>query len=236
LFATSVAPFWTSDASPDPSVVRDVPAAAGPPHLATEVHSPLSTIPSRVPRCLPAVRPVGRTNFPELLLPSNGIPRASPVWRGASMSLTGSALRFSQPLSGFLAHPSLRPCFVPKPFLGCLPSEVSPRRNRAPLSGPRAPLSLSTGVLERAPGVQTPPVSPTPTPLGAVAWFPRRSGAPFPRARRHASRLLPIPSCGNRSVPPASPTSKPCSSCESVHAEPGCPGSAADPLLGFRPL
>lgn len=38
----------------------------------------------------------------------------------------------------------------------------------------------------------------------------------------------------NRFVPPASPASKPSSSRESVHDDPSCPESPADPLLGFR--
>jgi len=37
----------------------------------------------------------------------------------------------------------------------------------------------------------------------------------------------------DRPVPPASPTSKPCSSCESVHADLSCPMPAADSLLGL---
>jgi hypothetical protein len=43
----------------------------------------------------------------------------------------------------------------------------------------------------------------------------------------------PGPKRRNRSVPPASPASKPRSSCESVHADLSCLKSTADPLLGF---
>jgi hypothetical protein len=39
---------------------------------------------------------------------------------------------------------------MPQPFAGFLPSESSPHRNRAPLSGPHAPLRSSTDVLERS--------------------------------------------------------------------------------------
>jgi hypothetical protein len=55
----------------------------------------------------------------------------------------------------------------------------------------------------------------------------------------HPGACFPVtldPERRNRSVPPASPTSKPCSSCESVCADPSCPETAPDPLLGFRPL
>jgi hypothetical protein len=39
----------------------------------------METIPSRVPRYLPAVRLASRTDFPELSGPFNGIIQASPV-------------------------------------------------------------------------------------------------------------------------------------------------------------
>jgi hypothetical protein len=61
----------------------------------------------------------------------------------------GSALRFSQPLSGFLASPSFAALFRAATVPGILPSESSPRRDRAPLSRPPAPLRLSTSALER---------------------------------------------------------------------------------------
>jgi len=50
----------------------------------------------------------------------------------------GSTLRFSQPLSGFLASSSFTALFRAATVRGVLPSEVSPRRNRAPLSRPLA--------------------------------------------------------------------------------------------------
>jgi len=62
----------------------------------------------------------------------------------------GSALRLSQPLSGFLACSSFAALFRTATVRGVLPSEASPRRNRAPLSRSRAPLRLSTGVPRRA--------------------------------------------------------------------------------------
>lgn len=62
----------------------------------------------------------------------------------AVQSHPGSALRFSQPLSGLLAHPSFAALFHAAAIPGIRPSELSPRRNRAPLSGSLAPLQSST--------------------------------------------------------------------------------------------
>jgi hypothetical protein len=61
----------------------------------------------------------------------------------------GSALRFSQPLSGFLASSSSTALFRAATVPGLPPAEPSPREDRAPLSGPLAPPRLSTGVRER---------------------------------------------------------------------------------------
>jgi hypothetical protein len=61
-----------------------------------------------------------------------------------------SALRFSQPLSGFLAPPCSAALSHAAAVPGILPSEPSPRRNRAPLSRPLAPSWSSTRVLNRA--------------------------------------------------------------------------------------
>jgi hypothetical protein len=81
LFAFPVASFSTSDAfCPRILVtVRAFPEIAGPFHLATEVHPPMELIPYRVSYRLLAVRPVGRTDFLEILLPFNGVAWASPV-------------------------------------------------------------------------------------------------------------------------------------------------------------
>jgi hypothetical protein len=55
------------------------PEITGPFRLATEVHPPMELIPYRAIGCLLAVRPVGRTDFPEIFRPFNGIPWASPA-------------------------------------------------------------------------------------------------------------------------------------------------------------
>jgi hypothetical protein len=58
--------------------VRAFPRITGPFRLATEVHSPMELIPCRASHHLLAVRPVGRTDFLEILRPFVGVPRASP--------------------------------------------------------------------------------------------------------------------------------------------------------------
>jgi len=75
----------------------------------------------------------------------------------------GSALRLSRPLSGFLADPSFVALFRATTVPGILPSELFPHEDRAPLSGPLAPLQLSTDVPGRAERRRSPPVSPTST-------------------------------------------------------------------------
>jgi len=112
------------------------------------------------------------------------------------------------------------------------PSESSPRRNRAPLSGPPAPLRLATSLLDDTAQALSLPVSATPTLT--------RSGLHPPTTMSSLSaRRGTLPGYSglerrNTSIPPATPTSKPCSSCESVRTDPSCPAPMADPLLGFR--
>jgi hypothetical protein len=70
--------------------------------------------------------------------------------------------------------------------------------------------------------------------LDAVAWFPARLWVPFPLTFRRVSRS-PWVQLGIRAFLSASPASEPCSPCESVHSDPGCPEPKADTLLVFRP-
>jgi hypothetical protein len=146
----------------------------------------------------------------------------------------------SVPLSGFLNlsavswhHPSFAALFHATTVPGILPSELSPRRNRAPLSRPLAPLQLSTDVPERTlRNLVT--VSFTRRPrLHALAWIPGRLWLLF--QRRSTSRVTWIPACRTarfrqlrllRSLdPPANPFS----------TDPSCPEPTADALLGFCP-
>jgi len=115
----------------------------------------------------------------------------------------------------------LRLYFAPQPFVGS-PFRVFPsRESRAPLE---AASSLAV-IHQRAKSHRPRPYHrrfPWLPRLHAVAMFPRRLWTPF----RHAEARFPV-TLGlerrNRFVPPASPTSKPWSSHESVHANQGCP-------------
>jgi hypothetical protein len=123
-------------------------------------------------------------------------------------SRPGSALRLSQPPSGFLADPSFAALFHAATVPGVLPSESSPHRNRAPLS---RPLLLPCG---HPPACWTPPHGPCHRRFRrlprfhAVAWFPTTTmGSLF-------TRRSTLPDCPgsirrNSPVPPASPTPKP---------------------------
>jgi hypothetical protein len=107
------------------------------------------------------------------------------------------------------------------------------RESRAPLGVASAPMRLSTDVLRRCfLNLITAGFTDSHA-FGAVAWFPPTTmGSLF--TRRGALPGHPGSKPQNRFVPPASPASKPSSSRESVHDDPSCPESPADPLLGFR--
>jgi hypothetical protein len=156
LVCDRVASFWTSDASPATSCSREpIPLIAVPRVESNRVHSALDRTPFRVPHHLPAVRPVGRTDSPEVSAPCDDSTRTSPCWREDVHPRTGSARRFSQPPGGFTAGPGLRPCFVPLPPVGylslqSLPSQGSlhPSRGRLlPCGHPRAPACAARGLV-----------------------------------------------------------------------------------------
>jgi hypothetical protein len=147
-------------------------------------------------------------------------------------SRPGSALRLSQPLSGFLADPSFAALFRAATVPGVLPSESSPRRNRAPLSRPRCSLVV---IHPRAGRRHLNLVAAGFTDFHAftqLPGFPRRLWAPFSRAE---ARFLfaPGPNDGTRPfrqlhplrslTPPASPF---------AFAQ-VAPSQHAAPLLGF---
>jgi len=54
------------------------PVTPGPRHLATTVHSPVKSAPFRVSCHIPAVRPGGRTDFPEIPRSYNDVTRVAP--------------------------------------------------------------------------------------------------------------------------------------------------------------
>jgi hypothetical protein len=128
--------------------------AAGPLRLTTKVHPLLKSAPLRVPHHPSTVRPVGRTNSLRFLLPPTTSLGLAPYEAGSGPFPP----RFHSqacppcgrlPLSGFLAGPSFAALFHAATVPGILPSESFPHSSRAPLSGPHAPLQLSTDVLRR---------------------------------------------------------------------------------------
>jgi hypothetical protein len=101
----------------------------------------------------------------------------------------------SDPLSGFLNLSAVskqatgpQPCFVPQPFLGCLPSELSPRRERTPLSELLLPCSYPHPCRGAPREIFHSPFRRRPR-SHAVAWFPGSLWTPFPQTRRLAFRL-----------------------------------------------
>jgi hypothetical protein len=156
----------------------------------------MNRIPFRVSRHLPTVRPVGRTDFPEVLGTLQRHLRASPCVGRVVQPRPGSALRLSQPLSGLQQARVPRPCFMPQPVPGLpLLFERSPRSDRVPLSRPLAPSRLSAALQDRATRrTVCPPVSPTPAPLAPLPGSPGRLWLPFPRAEaRFPVGLSPTP-------------------------------------------
>jgi len=148
----------------------------------SQVHSALVWIPSRVshplsdrPACRPELTvPLGSST------PFNGIPQLAPCDAGCPFPAP-------VPLSGFLNLSAVswqarvpRPCFMPQPFLGCLPSELSPRWNRGRLSTPPAPLRSSTALPARPHASRSPALSPTPRPFRPRCLAPCTAhGFPF---------------------------------------------------------
>ena len=100
----------------------------------------------------------------------------------------GSALRLSQPLSGFLARAQGSwPCFMPQPFLGSSLQSFSLTRIACPSRGRQLPCSYPP-VCGSASSLAVHRRFPRRPRFHAVAWFPRRLWSPFPRARELVSR------------------------------------------------
>jgi hypothetical protein len=147
----------------------------------------------------------------------------------------GSAPGFSQPLSGFQASPSSRALFHAPTVSELPPPKLSPREDRVPLSGPPAPLRLSTVCAEarrsrpyhlgfpRLPRLSAVALVPTET-IGSLFTRPKPR---FPVTPDHQRR--------DHSLPPASPVSKPSSLRKSVRTNSSCPAPVVVALLGFFP-
>jgi hypothetical protein len=136
----------------------------------------------------------------------------------------GSALRLSQPLSGFPAGLGFVALFRATTVPGILPSELLPHRDRPPLSRPSFEVACSPAVVHQWSEARRS----SPFALGFIDSHaftrlpesPQDYGLPFrgPRSSFRSSRAL----CGGAHLsPPASPTSEPSSPCETVPATSG---------------
>jgi hypothetical protein len=181
----------------------------------------------------PSDSPAG-LDSPEVFSSLQRHPRASPLWSGPSRSHSGSALRLSQPLSGFLASSSSTALFRAATVPGCPPSELSPRRDRVPLSRPLAPPQLSTTVPGRAPARPFASCFPDFHAYAQLPGSPVDYGLPFrdPQLARFPFTLGPA---RYHPFPVASPTSELCSPCESVRSAPGEPGNEGRCSPGLSP-
>jgi len=155
--------------------------------------------------------------------------------RGAVHAHLSSALRLFQPLSGFSIDQVPRPYFMPQPFLDCLPSKCSPRKDRAPLSGPPGSMQLSTVLGNEPSATLLPLVSPTPALLTQSPGSPEDYGFPFDKPEG----LLPgCPGSPTAESPPlpASPASNPSLLRESVRTVSSKPEASGRYSPGFLSL
>jgi hypothetical protein len=104
--------------------------------------------PLQSPSPPPGLRRVRRTDSPEVSAPFNGITRTSPMWSGVSSTPT------PVPPAGFLNLPAVSWQIRARGLVSCRyrpwvasPFRALPRRDRAPVSGPPAPLRSSPRAL-----------------------------------------------------------------------------------------
>jgi hypothetical protein len=109
-------------------------------------------IPSRVPRCLPAVRHSAGPTPLSFLVPSTASPRR-PHERRVVQPRLGSAHRFSQPLSGFLAHLGFAALFHAATVPGIPPFRAFPsQESRTPLGATLLPCRHPPTCWDASPG------------------------------------------------------------------------------------
>jgi len=174
----------------------------------------MSPIPSRVPYHLSTVRPDGRTDIPWGLSTLQRHSRASPFTKRVVQlppQLRSQVFSTSQRFSQTRVP---RPCFMPQPFVGLSLQSLPLAEIAIPLETdllpcsyrPDAPANLGRDLI--APGF------PDSRAFGAVAWFPRRLWAFFPRTEarfpitlghRRQSAFSPSFTCFEALNPPASP-------------------------------
>jgi hypothetical protein len=149
----------------------------------------------------------------------------------------GSARGFSQPLSGLLADPSFAALFRAAAVPGLPPPEVSPHRNRAPLSRPLLlPCGHRPTLVTRPPGLIAAGFSRRPRSHAVALVSPTTMGSLFTTAETVLTRSPWTPTNGIvtsrqlhplRSLdPPASPFTH----------DPSCPEPPGRSSLGLSPL
>jgi hypothetical protein len=146
-------------------------------------------------------------------VPSTVSPGLAPC-EAARHSRLGSALRLSQPRSGFLARPSFAALFRAATVPGIPPFRGFPSQEIArPSRGSSAPLQSSTSVRGRTTLDRSPPVSPTPTrsrgclvpPTTMGSLLVRRGAPPGPPGSRAAESVRSASFTRfEASIPPAS--------------------------------
>jgi hypothetical protein len=235
LVCDSVAPFWTLDALSGSLHWPKRSLAAGPLRFATKAHPHMNPAPPRVPHCLLS-RPTCRPDQ----LPGFCAPSTTPL--GQAPHGVDRPRPLPVPLSGFLNLSAVsqqvrvsRPCFMPQP-LGILPSEVSPRRNRAPLPGPLLlPCGYPPACRTATAPALSPSVSSTSALLTQLPISPDDYGLPF-----HAPEsALPGPPGLERRNPSCSASFTRFEALILLrirsHRTRVAPSEAAVPLLGFSP-
>jgi hypothetical protein len=235
LVCDSVAPFWISDAFFGSLRWPKRSLTAGPLRFAPKVHLHKRPVPRRVPHRLSEPSDLSAGPTPWVSRPVNDNARSSPCWSGSSTPTPGSALRLSQPLSGFPASPSFAALFHAaavrdSPFRG-FPSQES----RAPPRAALLPCGHPPTCRMATARALSPPVSGTPTLSAQLPPSPDDYGIPF-HAPESTLPAHPGPKRRNPSCS-ASFTRFEALILLRVRSRSArvAPDSAADPLLGFRP-
>jgi hypothetical protein len=203
------------------------------------VHSALDQTPYRVPHHLPAIRPVGRIDSPEVSVPYDDVTRTSPMRSGGPSTPPRSRPQVFSTSRRFPGRSGLAALFRAAAAPGSpLPSELHLAGIAAPLSGPPAPSRSSPrvdarrsrpgrrGFHRRLPHLWGASRYPPATSSELSAGQPWMAHLPFAldRARRA------------RAQPHGSPASKPRSSSEVRAADPtGFPAGAAVLSWDFAP-
>jgi hypothetical protein len=182
-------------------------------------------------------RPVGRRfDFPRFSVPPTASLRLAPHEASCSVSLRFHSRVFSTP-QRFPSTPKFRGLVSCRnQFLGSSLQSIPLVRIARPSRGRFASLPLSTVRAEPyCPSALSPPVSPTPALLTQLPGSHERLWTPFSRAETRFPVVLDSAQ-QNRSIPPASPTSKLLSPHKSVRDQPELPRPGGRYSLGFAPL